>query len=441
MEDKIFYACLKEQKESNGKPFWERLNRELKYGKTGEKLRNDVKAEKKKRGFFDPTSENYTGEEEKSSYEEGRDFINVICASKRILTKEDIVEQFNIDTDIWEIEKFKVKSSEGYRKDRKVEWEVEDGKVLHGKVDDTGKMLVVPMYHVEARLIRKKKEWTEKVVDRLFDNLESKNFNKLKYKPEYVSNGKLLLVPFADLHYGMMATVKSTGNDYNTVIAEDVVEKAMVQILQRIKGQKYEKVILLLGNDFLNCDNLLGTTTGGTPQDNDTLWFDTIDGATELVIRMVESFLPIAPVEVYSINSNHDTHSYYGLSKAVEFYFKDDANVTFDNSPLPRKYYSFGKNLIGLSHDVPLKRKLEIMTTEAHAKWSDSKHVYWILAHLHQAMAYEKEGFLETYRLPTISGWSRWSNEKGYQQTEKRTQCFVFDKENGITDVMNIVVE
>jgi hypothetical protein len=55
-------------------------------------------------------------------------------------------------------------------------------------------------------------------------------------------------------------------------------------------------------------------------------------------------------------------------------------------------------------------------------------------------MIYEKQGFVEIYRLPTISGWSRWSTESGYVQTEKKTQCFIVDKENGIENILNIVV-
>ena len=411
----------------------------VKWGyQSGESLRWAFKSARKRQGI--PAKNEQENFETGSSYEEGDGFINVVCASKRMLTQEDIIKQFNIDTEKWEVERFKVKTSEGYRKDRKVQWQVENGKVMKGDVDDTGKMLIVPLYHIEVRLVKRKNEWTEKNVDQLFDNLASKNFNKLKYKADYVSNGKMLFVPFADLHYGMMATQKSTGNEYNMTIAEDLVQKAISQILQRVKGQKFEKVVLLLGNDFLNCDNIFGTTTAGTPQDNDTSWFDMVDSATELVIKMIESFLPIAPVEVYSVNSNHDTHSYYGISKAVEFYFRGDRNVNFENSPIPRKYYKFGKNLIAMSHDIPIKRALEIITTEAKDEWSDSLHMYWILAHLHTAMAYEKQGFLEIYRLPTISGWSRWTNEKGFQQSEKKTQCFIFDEEFGIVDVMNVVV-
>jgi len=164
LEDRIFNACIAAQKESNGKPFWDRLNKELDYGKTGEALRNDVKREKKKRGFFNPDSENYQEQEESSSYDQGNDFINVVCASKRMLSKEDVIKQFNIDMNIWEIERFKVKSSEGYRKDRKVDWHIKNGSVTQGDVTDSGKMLVVPLFHIEVRLVKKKQEWSEELL-------------------------------------------------------------------------------------------------------------------------------------------------------------------------------------------------------------------------------------------------------------------------------------
>jgi hypothetical protein len=56
-------------------------------------------------------------------------------------------------------------------------------------------------------------------------------------------------------------------------------------------------------------------------------------------------------------------------------------------------------------------------------------------------MTYEKKGVLEIYRTPTISGFSRWSSKKGFVQSERKMQCFVLDKEDGITDVMNILVK
>ncbi len=449
MDSHIYEECLaKRKKEKYLDVSWDSMANMFGYNngnqlrKQFERIYEKVLIETSEDDEFEPEDKeekNYS-QRESRSYEEGKDFINIVCSSKRMLSQEDIIKEFNIDLNVWEIEKFRVRSNEAYRKDRKVDWHVENGYVTKGDVEDSGKMLIVPLFNVEVRLIKRKQPWSEDIVKRLFENLEKKDFNRLKYTPNYVKNGEILFVPIVDLHYGMLATQKATGNVYNMSIAEHLVEKAISQILYRINGKKYEKVILLIGNDFLNCDNLSGTTTAGTPQDNDGSWFDLIDGATELVIKMIESFLPIAPVEVYSINSNHDTHSFYGVSKSVEFYFKNDNNVTFENSPLPRKYYIFGKNIIAFTHDIPIKRALEIITSEAKSSWSNATHMYWFLAHLHTGMEYEKQGYLEIYRIPTISGWSRWTNEKGYQQTEKKTQCFVFDKENGITEIMNIVV-
>ena len=42
--------------------------------------------------------------------------------------------------------------------------------------------------------------------------------------------------------------------------------------------------------------------------------------------------------------------------------------------------------------------------------------------------------------IAVISGWSRWSNEKGFVQTEKKNQSFIINSELGITDIINTVI-
>ena len=61
-----------------------------------------------------------TRQEETSDVQYGRDFINIVCASKRLLSEEDLIKQFGIDKTKWEIDVIEVKSFEGYRKDKKV---------------------------------------------------------------------------------------------------------------------------------------------------------------------------------------------------------------------------------------------------------------------------------------------------------------------------------
>jgi len=284
--------------------------------------------------------------------------------------------------------------------------------------------------------------WNEEDAKKIFSNLETYTQNKYSIKSlQYKQNGKLLVVPIADFHLNLFSDKLSTGNEYNMQIAEDIFFHVINDIIDRVEDKPFEKVLFIVGNDFVNADNLNGTTTRGTPQDNAESWFKAVNKATELIVRATDMLTEIAPVDVVLVPSNHDLHTMFGVMQTVKAWYKDDDNVSVDDSPLPRKYYSFGKILVGLSHDIKVKDALQTITSEAKDMWSDCNHIILLLAHLHQGMIYEKQGYLEMFRLPCISGFSRWSNDKGYIQTEKKNQSFIIDSKLGITDILNTVIE
>jgi hypothetical protein len=445
LRDEIFKDCWLNQQESGGKkPYWNKLwKRYQSEGyETKEQLRSAYKREKKRRiKAGDVPDPQYM---EKTSYEEGKDFINIVCSSKRMLTKEDIIDEFNIDLDIWEIEKFRVKTSEGYRKDRSVKWKVRDGRVLEGDVDDSGKMLIVPLYHLELRLKPREYKFTQNNIDALFESIKDKDFKTLQIAPsQYDSKGVTAIVPIADLHYGLIATKEVEGEEYNIDIANRRVESAISQAKQRLSGRKIKEIIFLIGNDFLNSDNIAATTTKGTPQNTVYSWFSLVDSSLEILIKSINGLRDLSKVKVLNVQSNHDYHTNYSIVKMLEQYFKDCEDVSFDNRPIYTKYLMIGKTLFGFTHDIPKKRALATITSDIESKplWSDANQVVWILAHLHNAMQYKTEGIMEMYRLPTMSGRSRWTTEKHFPRSEPRTQLFVVDDEYGILDVMNIFVE
>ncbi|MFZ2992505.1 MAG: hypothetical protein WA061_02205 [Microgenomates group bacterium] len=284
-------------------------------------------------------------------------------------------------------------------------------------------------------------EWTEERLLSMFDSLAAKDFSPVEILPSsYSINGKSLVIPIADLHIGLLATMQANNNEYNMEIMEKLYRSTISQIKERVSGQKFEEVVFVVGNDFLNTDNLANTTSHGTPQDSATFWYSIVDKAIELISVGINSFLEIAPVYVYNIVSNHDGQSMYGVMKVIEQMYKNNRYVHIDVSPLPRKYHQFGRTLLALTHDMKIAKGLETMTVEAKDKWSECNKFYWILAHLHTEMQYQKSGLMEIYRVPTISGYSRWSNDKAFVQTEKKTQCFVVDEESGIVDTMYIIV-
>lgn len=283
--------------------------------------------------------------------------------------------------------------------------------------------------------------WTEDKANKIFESLKTDYKNKVSINPlQYEQNGNILVVPIADFHFGLYSDVFSNGNDYNLEIAEDLFYQVINDVKNRNKDKKFEKVVFILGNDFTNSDNLSNTTTRGTLQDNTGLWFSIVDRATKLIQNGIDILTEIAPIDVLYAPSNHDLHTMFGIMQTIGAWYKNDNNVTVDISPLPRKYYKFGKNLLAISHDIKVKEALKIISTEGKEYWSGSEHVICMLAHLHQSMVYDKQGYLEILRLPTISGFSRWTNTQGYVQTEKKNQSFIINNDKGIIDIINTII-
>lgn len=283
--------------------------------------------------------------------------------------------------------------------------------------------------------------WNEKDIRELFKCLQNEVSSRKPIVPlQYQDNGQTLVLPIADFHYGLLSDVYSTGNEYNLEIAEVIFNTIIEDVISRVSNRKFQKVLFIIGNDFINFDNIGGTTTKGTQQDNSGLWFTVVKKAAPLIVSGIDRLATIAPVDVLYVPSNHDLHTMFGIMQTLLAHYRNDKKVHIDDSPLSRKYYKCGNTLLGLSHDLKVKDGLKIMTSEAKDKWSSCEHMIWLLAHLHQQMIYSKEGHLETFRLPTASGWSRWSNSMGYIQSEKKNKAFIIADDYGIIDEINTII-
>jgi hypothetical protein len=442
LDSKIFEECLEAQKNSHGKPFWDTLAKKYSF-KNGEKLRDAVKNEKRKMGYFNPNSDNYQGteaEEENSTYEQGDDFINVVCASKRVLSKEDIIKQFNIDLDIWEIEKFKVKTSEGYRKDRQVSWHVQDGKVNQGDVEDTGKMLIVPLYHVEVRLIKKKKEVIAK--DAITSMIEdAKSFSPYYPKINYTKykEGCLYELDMFDIHFGRLAWEEETGESSDIKLARLVVNSTINKLLSYAKNEKVSKILFPVGNDFFNVDSKFNTTTAGTPQQEDTRWQKTFRNGRKLMVDMIDMCSTIAPVDVLVIPGNHDEQRSFYLGEALECWYNNNKNVNIDNSAMKRKYYKYGSNLIGFTHgsDEKLDKLPLIMAMEQPQLWAQTQYREWHTGDKHHLrdMMYttvNEGGGMVVRILRSLASADAWTFNKGFVGALRASQSFLWHPEDGL---------
>ncbi|MFW5891170.1 MAG: hypothetical protein ACOCUI_03030 [bacterium] len=425
-KEKLLEIGIKKRKKEISQS-WEALNTELGYPfKSGETFRKWTYNRVKDKGSFKYNNEDNEEEYHKSSHSIKSDGTHT---SEKLLRMnkdqekdpEYLLIAHGFSTDSWELVSA-----------RNNEWNV------YSKQDG-----IQTLY--SSKIVAKPKtkfSWDEKNAQKVFDSLKTNNNNKTNiYPKQYEKNGNILLLPIPDFHYGLYAENHCTGNDYNLEIAEKNYFYTLKDICSKVSNRKFEKVLFIVGNDFVNSDNLQGTTTKGTPQDNASFWYNIVEKSTQLIIDGIDMLANISPVDVEYVPSNHDLHTMFGIMQTISAWYRKDSNVKIGTSPMERKYYKFGKNLIGLSHDIKIKNALKLFTTEAKKDWSNSNHMFWFLAHKHKAMIYDKQGYLEIMRLPTISGWSRWTNKNEYVQTEKKNQSFIINSELGITDILNTIIQ
>lgn len=382
-------------------------------------------------------SDNDVGET--STFEEGRDFINIICASRRLLNQNDLIDQFKIDTSIWEVVSYKVKSSEGYRKDRRVKWEVTNGTVTHGSVDDSGKMLVVPLYHLELRLTKKiKLSQAKDAIEVMVEDAKkfSPSYPKVTYKTK--AGKHLYEVDIPDLHFGRLTWAEESGEDFDIKLAQAAVDSVVEQLIANAANYNIGKILLPLGNDFFNSDNKLNTTTHGTPQDEDTRWQKTFKRGRELAVSIIDRCSAVAPVDVLIVTGNHSEERTFYLGDALECWYHKNPNVSIDNSARKRKYYQFGNSLIGYAHGY--SERLDglplVMAVEEPELWAKSKYREWHTGDKHHKddkihAAREINGVIVRI-LRALTPADAWTFSKGLVGAVRAAEAFMWDNDRGL---------
>ena len=251
-------------------------------------------------------------------------------------------------------------------------------------------------------------------------------------------NNHLLVINPADIHIGKYANHLETGDGYNVEIACERVLEGLQGLIDKSKGFEVDRVLFCIGNDILHIDNVYNTTTAGTNQDVDGKWWEHFEIALALYVKCVEILREIAPVDVIHSMSNHDYQSGFHLAHALKSWFRLDGEVTFDISVAHRKYYKYGKNLIGLEHgDGAKMANLPLtMAQERPLLWSETTHRYWYLHHLHHKVKHkwlDAKDFIgvtvEYMRSP--SGTDSWHSRKGYVGVPRAVEGFLHQKDSG----------
>lgn len=267
------------------------------------------------------------------------------------MTEEQLIDHFQIDIKKWNIDKIIYAQHEGYRKDRSVEWNVVDGHVTFGEVHDSGKLRIEPLVSVKVFLSRKTIEiQNNSVVEDLIEDAKkySPVYKKIKYPK--LKDPVMYEIQMPDLQLGRIVDAEDVGVELNPDIAVESARKSVYSLLEYSSIFDVEKIVFPVGNDFFDANNADNKTAHGTLQRDDPRWKRTFRLGKTLLVELIDQMSTIAPVDVPVIVGNHDEERMWYMGDTLESWYSKNPNVKIDNSGRKRKYISYGKVLLGLTH-------------------------------------------------------------------------------------------
>lgn len=257
----------------------------------------------------------------------------------------------------------------------------------------------------------------------------SPKYPKIIY-PKY-KDAHLFVISPADVHLNKLCSAFETGDEYTIEIAVNRVKEGIVSLLSKVKPYNIDKILLIMGNDILHTDNAKSTTTSGTFQDTQIMWYDAFMIAKKLLIDIIETLLTVAPLQVQYNASNHDYMTGFLLAQTIEAWFSKTKDISFSVGMEHRKYFVYGKNLIGTTHgDGAKETDLALLMAHENKSWNECKHKYFYIHHIHHKKSKDYMSVcVEALRSP--SGTDSWHHRNGYAHAPKAIEGFLHHKEFG----------
>jgi hypothetical protein len=288
---------------------------------------------------------------------------------------------------------------------------------------------------IAAQWIKTRREDSEaeEVIRRFIEHLASGAKGKSPpIKAPKIANADLLAVyPMGDPHFGMLAIADECGDDFNLADAEAQTKAAFDRLVDG--ALPAETAIIAELGDFFHSDNESNRTSrSGAALDVSTRWSEVMQVGLRTMIYCIERTLTKhKKVIVRIVRGNHDDHSAFALSLALQAYFHNNPRVEVIVSASRFWYYEFGKVLLGLTHGDTTKMTdlAGIMSVDKREAWGRTLHRYWLQGHIHNRKTLEQYGCIaESFR--TLAGKDAWHSGEGYR-SGRDMHVIAYHREHG----------
>lgn len=272
---------------------------------------------------------------------------------------------------------------------------------------------------VKLQWVKEDREATDKLeafnlaIESILDRVVAKEAVEV---PTHTVADMMTVYTIGDAHIGMMAWDKETGADHDIKIAEADLLKAMSMLVKQANDT--ERCLIVDVGDYFHSDNMDNRTAkSGNSLDVDGRYPKVLETGLRITTELIDMALAKhGVVEWRSAIGNHNTHSSIMINAFVKAYYRNEPRVVVHDTPNMFMYYTFGKNLIGITHGDTVKadRLGEVMAVDCAKVWSDSEYRYWYTGHVHHQSVKEYAScVVETFR--TLAGKDAWHSASGYR--------------------------
>ena len=321
------------------------------------------------------TLENYTGLGE---------YTGLVVEEEETNTFERLIEATGVDTELFQVEKGSV-------------W----GSLTNMNAS----------FKFQRRMIP-----TELQADRIIADLKNYTPKKFEYADRIVDSDYMAVISLYDIQLGRLGKFGHAGTEYTVEKYFDVLE----QLIQSATTYPLDEIVLVLGNDFADADNMFGTTTKGTPQPQDMHWRYSIDEQCRVARETIDKLRSVAQVRVILVGGNHDMYSNFWLGKYIEAVYENANDVYVDNEKAYRKFYRYGNTSFMFTHgnEERLIALPAIFMKEGGAYYAEAPYNEIHMGHKHQRkdtwqMLTEEYGVYIRV-LPSLSPNNDWEDLKGF---------------------------
>lgn len=225
------------------------------------------------------------------------------------------------------------------------------------------------------------------------------------YDPEGVAEQCLTLRPLPDLHLGMYAWGRETGEAWDLKRAMACFKATMTEVDRFTPKSKVG--VVLGGGDLIHADNKNNQTDRSkNALDVDTRFSKVTEEAMKLLVFQVElSRCKHEQTVVRILPGNHDELFASAAAWYLHAWYRNQADVTIDVDPGDFWFYEWGNVMLGANHGhkVKMTELPRIMATYQREMWGRTKVAYAHGFHIHHKnqVVFEEGGVVgETHQAP-----------------------------------------